>query len=192
MPGGERFRLPIAEDTASIQLAINQVIRALVSRITSTPRKPAYSCTRSSYARTNLLYDREVFAIHLQPEQKETEAASIPGENPAGKTWRPTLPRPSPKKSTSHSSNKPHQIPRVYHRSPPVNQHDCLKQKSIRPLGGHNKRRIAHRPGTEPPFTMRPMRRLFALLFPPLLTALSHSPSSRRRLPRRSPIRKHW
>ena len=72
MPGGERFRLPIAEDTASIQLAINQVIRALVCDHIDT-KKAGILLYALQLCSTNLLYDREVFAVHLQPEQKETE-----------------------------------------------------------------------------------------------------------------------
>src|ERR1700750_812785 len=75
MTGGERFQLPIAEDTASIQLSINQVMRALMCNHidTKTAGTLLYALQLST---TNLMYyDREVFPP--PPPEKETEQPSL-------------------------------------------------------------------------------------------------------------------
>ena len=72
MPDGERFRIPIAEDTASIQVAIIQVMRALVCNQIDT-KKAGVLLYALQLCSTNLSSDREVFAVHLRPEQEEEE-----------------------------------------------------------------------------------------------------------------------
>ena len=72
MPDGERFRIPIAEDTASIQIAIIQVMRALVCNHIDT-KKAGVLLYGLQLCSTNLLVDREVFAVHLQPPQGQKE-----------------------------------------------------------------------------------------------------------------------
>ena len=72
MPDGERFRIPIAEDTASIQIAIIQVMRALVCNNIDT-EKAGVLLYGLQLCSTNLLVDREVFAVHLQPPQGQKE-----------------------------------------------------------------------------------------------------------------------
>jgi len=75
MPEGERFRIPFVEDTPSIQLGINQVLRALICNQIDT-KKAGILLYGLQLSSNNLTYyDREAFPP--PPPEKKEEPPSL-------------------------------------------------------------------------------------------------------------------